>query len=152
MADPITNPPTLTGFVAWSQAVMGLTSIVIPPTDPGYAYAFQIALDVVPQDFAATVPDIYTLTVYNWAGSQLLQFQQDQPGQTFFADARAAYGINSFVAGVISSASDVSTSESLAVGKGLQNLSLLDLQRVKDPYGRQAIAFMQAIGTLWGLT
>lgn len=152
MSDPITNPPSLIGFVAWSQAVMGLTSTVISPTDPGYAYAYQIALDVVPQDFIAQVPDIYTLTVYNWAGSQLLQFQQDYSGQVFFANARQAYGINNFTAGVINSASDVSTSESLTIGKGLQNLQLMDLQRIKDPYGRQALSFMQAIGTLWGLT
>ena len=131
---------------------MGLSSIVISPTDPGYAYAFQIATDIVPMDFAQALPDIYTLTVYNWAGSQLLQFQQDIPGQTFFADARAAYVINAFVAGVVDSANDVSTGEHLSVGKGLQNLQLLDLQRIKDPYGRQALAFMQTLGTLWGLT
>lgn len=152
MSDPITSPPTLAGFVAWSQAVMGLNSVVISPTDQGYAYAFQIALDIVPKDFANTVPDIYTLTVYNWGGSQLIQWQQDYVGQTFFADARQAYGMNNFVAGVISSASDVSTSETLTIGKGLQNLQLLDLQAIKDPYGRQALAFMQTIGTLWGLT
>ena len=35
---------------------------------------------------------------------------------------------------------------------GLQNLTITDLQRIKDPYGRQAIAYMQSIGTLWGLT
>ena len=152
MSDPITNPPSLTGFVAWSQAVMGLTSAVISPTDPGYAYAYQIALNIVPQDFLVQVPDIYTLTVYNWAGSQLLQFQQDYAGQNFFANARQGYGINNFTAGVINSASDVSTSESITIGKGLQNLQLMDLQRIKDPYGRTALGFMQSIGTLWGLT
>jgi hypothetical protein len=131
---------------------MGLTSTVISPTDPGYAYAYQIALDIVPQDMMAQVPDIYTLTVYNWAGSQLLQFQQDYTGQTFFAQARQSYGINNFSAGVINSASDVSTSESMTIGKGLQNLQLMDLQRIKDPYGRTALGFMQALGTLWGIT
>ena len=152
MSDPITSPPTLAGFVAWSQAVMGLNSVVISPTDPGYTYAFQVALDLVPLDFSNTLPDIYTITVYNYGGSLLLQFQQDYAGQTFFADARKGYGMNNFVAGVISSASDVSTSETLTIGKGLQNLQLLDLQAIKDPYGRQALAFMQTIGTLWGLT
>lgn len=152
MTDPITNPPSLTGFIAWSRAVMGLSTTVIADNDPGYAYAYQIATDLVPMDFAQGLPDIYTLTVYNWAGSQLLQFQKDIAGQTFFADARASYGINSFVAGVVDSANDVSTGEHLAVGKGLQNLQLIDLQRIKDPYGRQALAFMQTLGTLWGLT
>ena len=152
MTSPIISPPTLEGFVAWSQAVMGLNSMVISPTDPGYAYAYGIALDLVPVNFLSLSPDIYTLTVYNWGGSQLLQFQQDIRGQTFFADARSSYGINSFVAGVINSASDVSTSEALTVGVGLSNLQLMDLQRLKDPYGRQALSFMQSIGTLWGIT
>jgi len=152
MSDPIISPPTLTGFIAWTRAVMGVPTTAIADSDPGYAYAFQIALDVVPQDFSAASPDIYTLTVYNWGGSQLIQFQQDITGQTYFADLRAAFGVNNFVAGVVSSASDVSTSESLTIGKGLQNLDLMSLQRIKDPYGRQAVSFMQSLGTLWGLT
>jgi len=131
---------------------MGIPTVALADNDPGYAYAFQIALDLVPLDFSTASPDIYTLTVYNWGGSQLLQFQQDYAGQTWFASARASYGINSFVAGVINSAADSSTSESLTIGKGLSNLSLIDLQRLKDPYGRQALAWMQTIGTLWGLT
>lgn len=150
MADPITNPPTLAGFIAWSRAVMGLPTTVISDNDPGYAYSFQIAQDLVPQTMG--IDDIYTLVVYNWAGSNLLQFQQDYPAQTFFADARKAYGINNFVAGVIEEANDVSTGERLAIGKGLRNLDLLSLQRIKDPYGRMAVAYMQQIGTLWGLT
>ena len=152
MSDPITNPPSLAGFIAWTRAVMGIPTTAIPDNDLGYAYAYQIALDVVPLDFAKASPDIYTLTVYNWGGSQLLQFQQDIVGQTFFADARKAYNINGFVACVVTTAADSTTSESLAVGQGLQNLTLLDMQRIKDPYGRQALAWMQTLGTLWGLT
>ena len=163
MSNPISNPPTLEGFIAWSRAVMGLSTIVIPDDAPGYNYAFYIALDWVPyfSSSACCYPfmtidsnqsDPYTLCVYNWAGSQLIQFQQDIPGQTFFTDARQAYGVNNFVAGVIDSANDVSTGEHLSVGQGLQNLQLIDLQRLKDPYGRQALAIMQSSGTLWGLT
>jgi hypothetical protein len=152
MTDPITSPPTLIGFIAWSRAVMRIPTSALTDDDLGYAYAFQIALDLIPLDLNVASSDIYTLTVYNWAGSQLLQFQQDYPGQDWFAKARSGYGINSFVAGVINSAADASTSESLTIGKGLQNLSLVDLQRLKDPYGRQALAWMQTIGTLWGLT
>ena len=60
--------------------------------------------------------------------------------------------MNNFVAGVVNAASDVTTSESLSVGKGLQNLDLISLEAIKNPYGRQAIAYMQSLGTLWGLT
>lgn len=151
MADPIVSPPTLDGFIAWAYAVMGIPTTAMSPDDPGWNYAYTVAVDLVPTNFAGTLSDIYTLTVYNWAGSQVLQFQQDYVGQTFFAEARKAYGINNFLAGVITSASDVSTSETLAVGRGLQDLGLLDLQRIKDPYGRQALAYMQTFGTLWGI-
>lgn len=152
MADPIVSPPTLQGFIAWAYAVMGIPTTAMSPDDPGWNYAYTVAVDLVPTDFANTLGDIYVLTVYNYAGSQLLQFQQDYEGQTFWQSARKDFGINNFVAGVVTSASDVSTSETLAVGRGLQDLGLLDLQRIKDPYGRQAVAFMQTLGTLWGLT
>jgi len=152
MTSPITSPPSLAGFENWTRAVMGLSTIVMPVNAPGYAYAYQVALDLVPLDFAKMSPDIYTLTVYNMGGSLLIQWQQDQPGQTYFEDLRRDYNMNGFVAGVISSASDVATSQTLAVGQGLQNLDLISLQAIKNPYGRQAIAFMQSLGTLWGLS
>jgi hypothetical protein len=152
MADPIVSPPSLNGFITWAQAVMGIPTTAMSPTDPGWNYAYVVALDIVPRDFAVAVPDIYTLTVYNWAGSQLLQFQQDYPGQTYFTQLRAQFGINNFVAGVVNSAGDVSTHEALSIGHGLRDLSLLDLQRIKDPYGRVALSYMQQLGTLWGLT
>jgi hypothetical protein len=152
MTTPITPPPTLAGFIAWTRDVMGVPTTAIPDNDPGYQTAYDVAIELVPETLNTMSPLIYTLTVYNWGGSQLLQFQQDITGQTFFADLRKAFGINSFVAGVITSAADSSTSESLAVGKGLQNLDMLSLQRIKDPYGRQAVAYMQSLGTLWGLT
>jgi hypothetical protein len=152
MADPIVSPPSLSGFITWAYAVMGIPTTAMSPDDPGWNYAYTVALDIVPQDFASTLPDIYTLTVYNWAGSQVLQFQQDYVGQTYFATLRAQFGINNFIPGVVTSAGDVSTNETLAVGHGLRDLSLLDLQRIKDPYGRLALSYMQQLGTLWGLT
>lgn len=147
----IENPPTLAGFIAWARTVMGVPTTVMADDNPGFDIAFTVSKDLVPLDLNRS-PDIYTLTVYNLGGSLLIQFQQDPPGYTFFADARKAYGVNSFVAGVISSAADSTTSESLAVGKGLQNLTIWDLQRLKDPYGRVALGYMMMIGTLWGLT
>ena len=152
MTAPDYSQPTLEGFIAWTRAVMGLPTVVIPDDDVGYIVTFKVAKDMVPEILQSGSPTIYTLTVYNWAGSLLLQFQPDIQGQTFFQDARAGFGINSFVAGVIDSAGDVSTNEHLIVGTGLSNLQIVDLQRIKDPYGRQALAYMQSIGTLWGLT
>ena len=152
MSDPIISPPTLDGFVAWAQWAMGVPTTAMSPTDPGWNFAFTISQDLVPLDFLQVNPDIYTLTVYNYGGSLLLNWQQDYPGQTYWADARKQFGTSSFTAGVIETANDVTTGESIAIGLGLKNLTLMDLQRLKDPYGRTATGFMQAIGTLWGLT
>jgi len=52
----------------------------------------------------------------------------------------------------IQCSNDVSTSETLSVGAGLKNLTLFDLQAIKNPYGRQALLYMQTLGTLWGIT
>jgi len=144
--------PTLAGFTTWVYAVMGIPLAALSNNDPGIATAYDFAIEMIPPWMSNLSPVIYTATVYNWGGSQLLQWQQDQSGQTYFATARQAYGINNFVAGVVSSASDSSTSESLQIGDGLSNLDLVSLQRIKDPYGRQAIAYLQQLGTVWGLT
>ena len=144
--------PTLTGFVTWCQTVMGIPTSAMASNDPGFAIALAFAEAIVPPEMSTMNPMIYTATVYNWGGSQILQYQQDYAGQTFFSSARKNYGINNFIAGVINSASDTGTSDSLTIGEGLQNLDLLSLQAVKNPYGRQALAYMQALGTLWGLT
>lgn len=152
MSDPINSPPTLAGFINFARQVMGITTIVMPDDNVGWNYAYTLAEAWVPDQINIASPDLYTVCIYNFAGSILLQYQQDIVGQTFFADTRKSFNINSFVAGVISTAADNSTSESLSVGKGLQNLQIGDLQRLKDPYGRQALAIMQSIGTLWGLT
>ena len=120
MSDPITTP-SLTGFIAWTRAVMGIPTTAIADNDVGYAYAYQVALNLVPLDFSVASPDIYTLTVYNLGGSNLLQWQQDIQGQTFFVNARQAYGMNNFVAGVISGAGDVSTKPYRKHGRGFRN-------------------------------
>lgn len=152
MSDPIVSPPTLAGFIAWARVIMGIPTAAMSDDDPGWNYAFYISMDWVPTDLSSISGDMYTLAVYNWAGSSLLQFQQDYTGQIFFTNARTAFKIDNFVAGVVGASADSSTSGTYIVGTGLSNLDAISLQRVKDPYGRQAIAIMQALGTLWGLT
>jgi len=149
-SDPIISPPTLAGFITWAKAVMGVTTTIIPDNSSAYTYAFQVALAIAPQ--MPGLPDIQTLTTYNIAGSQLLMYAQDQTNQTFFTNARKTYGMNSFVAGVINSAGDESTHQGMTVGKQMSNMDLLSLQLATNPYGRQALAFMGAMGSLWGLS
>lgn len=144
--------PTLAGFEAYCRTPAGITTTVMPVNDPGFALWYAIALEWIPCELQQVSPLLYTYTVYNWGVSVLLQFQQDQDGQTYFTDKRAAFGVYNLVAGVISATADEATSTALTVGQGMSNLTLEDLQRIKDPYGRQAIATLMEMGTLWGLT
>lgn len=149
MAD---TTPTLDGFTTFCRTIAGITTDVMPDGDPGFDRAFSIAQGMVPCEMNLLDSTIFTDCTYCWGVSVLVQFQQDQPGETFFADMRSAYGVNNLVPGVISSTADEATSTSLTVGRSLSNLSLTDLQRIKDPFGRQAIAYLMDLGTSWGLT
>lgn len=144
--------PTLAGFEAYCRDPAGIDTTVMPPSDPGFALWFAIALEWIPCQLQQVSPLLYTYCVYDWGVSVLLQFQQDQAGQDYFTKLRADYGVYNLVAGVISATADEGTSTSLTVGRSLSDLSLQDLQRVKDPYGRNAIATLMSLGPLWGLT
>jgi hypothetical protein len=71
--------------------------------------------------------------------------------EIYFTAARKAYNINGFVAGVIASSADVSTSESLEVPEQLKTLTLQNLQNLKTPWGRWYTAIAGQYGTLWGM-
>lgn len=144
--------PTLAGFVTFCRDIAGITPEVMPDADAGFDRAFSIAQGMIPLELCQLSPVIFTDCTYCWGVSVLVQFQQDQPGETFFSDMRSAYGVNNLVPGVISATSDEGTATSLTVGKSLANLSLTDLQRIKDPFGRQAIAYLMELGTSWGLS
>ena len=149
MAD---TTPTLAGFVTFCRNVAGITTTVMPDDDPGFDLAFSIAQEWIPLVLNCISPTIFTNATYCWGVSVLLQFQQDQSGQNFFDTMRSRYGSNNLVPGVISSTADESTSTSLTVGRALSDLSLEDLQRVKDPFGRQAISYLMELGPQWGLS
>ena len=149
MADQI---PTLEGYTAFCRNVVGITANVMPDDDPGFADTLLFAQQWIPETLRCLACYLYTAAVYNWGVSLIIQYQGDQAGQVFFRDARAGYGVNNLVPGVISSTADESTSTTLTVGRALSNLSLMDLQRAKDPYGRQALSILMDMGPLWGLS
>jgi hypothetical protein len=146
------NTPTLAGFIAFCRGVVGISVEAMPDESPGFQQGLDFAQLWIPLTLAQIQPPIYTLAVYNWGASLVLQFQQDQPGQVFFTNARSSFGVSNFLPGVINSASNDATSQSMTIGVGLQNLTLTDLQRSKDPYGRAALAILQDLGTMWGLS
>lgn len=146
------------GFVAFVQNVVGINSTILPTTSPTYSYAFLVAISIVNQTFSCAFPQIYDLMVYNLGASNILNYGQDLPGAAvyqngmpYFAFMRQQFGINAFVSGVLQSQADASTSSAVAVPEALKNLTLADLQYLKDPYGRQYLAFAQRYGTMWGM-
>lgn len=147
---------------------MGINTTILPDSSVWFTYAYNVAIALVNQALANVVVDptsgmtIYGLAVYNLAGSNLLNFAQDLPGaaiipgsdpqQPFFAYTRAKWNMTSFVSGVVQSTSDEGTSMSLVVPEQLKELTLANLQNLKDPYGRVYLQFAQDYGTLWGLS
>jgi hypothetical protein len=153
--------PTVAGFTAFIRNIMGISTEVLPDDAAVIEYSFNISMAIVPYGLCRINGVIYFSAVYNLAGDRLLNFAQDvpdappvqgsDPPMPFFAFTRKQYGINSFVAGVIESASDESTSESIAVPDSLRNLTIGDLNNLKTPYGRQYLSYAQDMGTLWGI-
>ncbi len=95
--------------------------------------------------------------VYNLGGDNLINFAPDSllgtPPDMFFSTYRAKNNISSFLAGVVNSAGDQGTSGGLTVGKGLQNMTIANLQNLKTPWGRTYLSFAQRSGmNPWGVS
>jgi hypothetical protein len=154
---------TLAGFMSFIRDNMQIPASALPDGSYSILMALAISESIVnpalkvvgpcgSNSLGYTGPSIYDLAVYNLAGDNLINFASDVPGGTFFATARQGYGLNSFVAGVVSSTSDNGTGESMTVPDSLKDLTLQNLQSLKTPWGRQYLYFAQAYGTLWGLS
>jgi hypothetical protein len=71
----------------------------------------------------------------------------------YFAKARKAFKLNTFVPGVVSSTSDLSTSVGLDNPDFFKNLTLDQLQLLKTPWGQRYLSIAQKYGpSVWGLT
>jgi hypothetical protein len=140
------------GLLSFVRNTMGISSVVLPDNSLYLTQAYGLAQDMVDPLIQSISAQFYDLAFYNWCGDWLLGNATDQSGQTFFADQRVAFGLNSFAAGVVQSASDESTSDSLAVPETLKNLQIDQLQQLKTPYGRAYLAIAQKTGPLWGLS
>lgn len=143
--------PTLAGYQDFITNTMGIAATYLPATAPVVQTSYNVAIDMVNLDLTLTA--VYDLAVYNLAGSLLLNFAPDQPGQTYFQTLRSEGGFNltAFQPGVVAASGDESTSESLLVPEFMKGLTLGDLQRLKDPYGRTYLAIAQDCGpAVWG--
>lgn len=141
---------------------------VLPDGSMWFSFSFDVSMLTVNLLMNVVSPPIYTLAVYYLAGDILINNATDvpnapvyaPPGTTtnvdklpYFAYMRKQFNINGFVSGVIQSASDEGTSESMVVPDSLSQLSLSDLQNLKTPWGRQYLAWAQKYGPApWGLS
>ena len=148
----VNNPPTLAGFQNFVSNYMNIPASALPVGAPAVSFAFQIAADLVNPVLNCVSPDLFTLATYNLAGSNLIEYAPDQTGQTYFADLRAAFKINSFAPGLVNSTSDNGTSTAMALPKFTENLSLSDLQLLKNPWGRRYLEIASKFGPLWGVS
>jgi hypothetical protein len=154
--------PTVEGFLAFIRDIMGVPVGALPNNAPVIQVAYDLAIALVLPEFAIVAPVLYQQAVYNLAGSNLLNFAPDVPGGPtiningfevpYFQALRRQYGMNSFVAGVVQSTSDEGTGESMLVADWFKNMTLRDLQLLKDPYGRAYLAIAQSAGPLWGIS
>lgn len=149
---PDPGKPTITGFLEFVRGIMGITPTVLPDNAPVVEVAFCASKATVLYQIQQVSPLMYNLAVYNLAGSNLINYAPDQTGQVYFANQRTLWNINSFAAGVVQSAADVSTSVSLLNPEFMKNLTLANLQQLKDPWGRAYLAIAQDSGTFWGIT
>lgn len=149
----MTLRPTFEGFLGFVRGVMGVPVTAIADDSPTLMCCYQSALELVPCGMGLQfLPIIYTNTVYNAGGSLLLNYANDVPPSTYFADMRKKLGVGKLITGLMSSASDQGTSGSIVIGEALSNLTLGDLMMMQDPYGRQVVAVLMELGQPWGLT
>lgn len=152
--------PTVTGYSWFLYNIVGIPVLALPTDSPVIAWSFNVAMMIVNPTLAlvgsapGTSPptNVYVECVYNLAADILINHAQDQTGRTYFEDLRKSYNIGAFAPGVVTSASDSSTSTGLQPIESMKNLTLANLQNMKTPYGRTYLGYAQSYGTLWGLS
>jgi len=162
--------PTLAGFLEFIRGVMDISTINLPDDSPYIEAAYDQAIQTVNLTLSElglahnkALPSMYAIAVYNLAGDRLINIAPDQAGAEyvegsnpplkFFAYTRKLYNIYGFISGVVQSTSDNGTGGSFVVPKQFEGLTLMDLQNLKTPWGRDYLAIAQQYGpTIWGLT
>ncbi len=139
---------SLSGFIEFIRTDMKLTAEQVPDDSPSFSLAYGGAVEWVNSDIACVMPNLYTVAVYNLGASFLVNYGTE----SVFPEFRKLYGLNDFTAGVITGASDNATSSQRLVPDFFKNLSLADLQMLKDPYGRRYLMIAEQFGSLWGLS
>lgn len=156
--------PNLSGYLSFIRNnSIPISATALPDNSPWIAWTYDFAVKWVNEALQAwqggdlNATPMYALAVYNLGCDRLCNWAPDSglgdPPNTLFSQLRAAYKLENFIAGVVNSSSDVSTSQSLTVPKFFENLTLFDLQTLKTPWGRMYMSIAQQYGpTIWGLS
>lgn len=139
---------SLSGFIEFVRTDIGITAAQVPDDSPSISLAYGGAVEWVNPDIEVVMPLFYATAVYNLAASFLVNYGIESA----LADAREKLKLNDFTAGVIAGASDNATSAQRLVPDFFKDLSLADLQMLKDPWGRRYLMIAQQFGSLWGLS
>lgn len=152
--------PTFAGFQWFVANVMAVPLASMPDVgllQIAYDEAVNLCyygLTTVPSQ--STTPSIYAFAVYNLGCALLLEFAQDNPNTdppgTFWTNLRNSLNINSSMFGLITSAADQGTAESMYIPDAIKGMTLMDLQLAKSPWGRKYLMIAGQWGTLWGIT
>jgi hypothetical protein len=160
--------PTQAGFLDFVRS-QGVGTDVLPDNSPWIPASYNLAVNLVNvllnqiPNADPTQASLYTLAVYNLGMDRLVNIAQDpmpivpvpgtNPPVGYWTNTRKEFKINSFTSGIINATSDEGTSVSLTVPDWAKNLTMLDLQVVKTPWGQAYMAIAQQWGpTDWGLS
>ena len=141
-ADP--SVPNLADFTTFVYN-QGVTTAQLPSTSPYLQWAFNHGFDqtfTVPQ----MPPILYVIAVYNYGFHHLLQVTQDQPGETYFTNARVTYGLLTFTAGPVISSGDQGTNQTLVEPEYLRTMTISMGNLMKTPWGQSYLDYAQQYG------
>jgi hypothetical protein len=158
MSGPVT--PNLADFTAFLRNEADISAAVLPDGNIAINESLCVAIETVNPHIKHVSSLLYVRAVYNLATDVVINIASDVTPHViysdklpFFAFMRKKFNTFGFVSGVITSASDEGTSESMAVADALSQLTLSDLQNLKTPWGRAYLATAQKWGPdLFGIS
>lgn len=152
--DPTT--PNLVDYTAWIYDVVGISPSYLPSDSPFLGWALGRARDIVLCVNAGIAAREYVLAVYNCATHVQLKITPDQVvngvAYEYFLGKRQEFQLLHPLVGLVASSSDESTSVTNAVPDALKQLSLVDLDFMKTPWGREYLMWAEDFGGIWGLS
>ncbi len=156
------DDPTLAGYLVFLRNQVKIPANSLPNDNYWIGASYNLAIDMVlfllkliPNANHA-YPSVYALAVYNFATDRLVNIAADDttsPDPIYFQKLRDRFKLDNYTVGVVKAASDENSSTALEVPSWAKDMSMLDLQMVKTPWGRTYMAIAQQYGpTVWGLT